>query len=340
MSSDPAPLPHFLVTGGAGFIGSHLVEALLARGNQVTVLDDLSTGRLPNVGDLYTHERFRFVQGSILDELMVDELMHSADGVVHLAAAVGVKLIVANPLRSFITNLRGTEIVLEAAHRYRRPILLASTSEIYGKNECDGLTETSDRIFGAPSVARWSYATSKAADEVLAFAYHKERGLPITIARFFNTVGPRQSAAYGMVIPTLVDQALDGEPLTVHGDGLQRRCFCHVADLVAAVLLLLDEPAANGEVFNIGASQEITMLDLAHEIVRRTGSASEVQLISYEEAFESGFEDMRRRVPDVGKLTALTGWTPTRSLENILDETIDHARAEHLVRSLAGQVVH
>jgi UDP-glucose 4-epimerase len=321
------------VTGGAGFIGSHLVEALLERGGRVTVLDDLSTGQLANIGDLCTNDRFRFVQGSILDELMVDELVHSVDVVVHLAAAVGVKLIVTQPLRSFVTNLRGTEIVLEAAHRYRRPILLASTSEIYGKNDCDGLTETSDRIFGAPSVARWSYATSKAADEVLAFAYHEQRGLPITIARFFNTVGPRQSAAYGMVIPTLVNQALSGVPLTVHGDGLQRRCFCHVADLVTAVLQLLDEPAANGQVFNIGATQEITMLDLAHEIVRLAESPSEVRLVSYEEAFESGFEDMRRRMPDVGKITSLTGWTPTRSLDDILDETISYARAARLVRT-------
>jgi UDP-glucose 4-epimerase len=331
-------MPHnSLVTGGAGFIGSHLVEALLERGDQVTVLDDLSTGQLSNLEGFLSHDRFRFVQGSILDELMVDELVRAADGIVHLAAAVGVRLIVARPLRSFVTNIRGTEIVLDAAHRYRRPILLASTSEIYGKNDCDGLTETSDRILGAPSVARWSYATSKAADEVLAFAYHKERGLPITIARFFNTVGPRQSAAYGMVIPTLVEQALRGVPLTVHGDGRQRRCFCHVADLVNAVLQLLDEPAANGEVFNIGGTQEITILDLAHEVVIHTGSTSDVRLVTYEDAFEPGFEDMRRRVPDVGKITALTGWTPTRSLDDILDETIAYARGQRQARPVAEQ---
>jgi UDP-glucose 4-epimerase len=305
----------------------------------VTAVDDLSTGRLANIDAVGAHERFRFVQASVLDELMVDELVSKADAVVHLAAAVGVKLIVAQPLRSFITNIRGTEIVLEAAHRYRRPILLASTSEIYGKNESDGLTETSDRILGAPSVARWSYATSKAADEVLAFAYHKERGLPVIITRFFNTVGPRQSAAYGMVIPTLVDQALSGAALTVHGDGRQRRCFCHVVDLVDAVVRLLEEPAADGEVFNIGATNEITILDLASEIVRRTGSTSDVRLLTYEDAFEPGFEDMRRRVPDIGKITALTGWTPTRSLDDILDETIAHARAGRLARSVAEQAV-
>jgi UDP-glucose 4-epimerase len=252
---------------------------------------------------------------------------------------VGVKLIVTEPLRAFITNIRGTEIVLAAAQRHRRPILLASTSEIYGKNDCDGLTEASDRILGGASVARWSYATSKAADEALAFAYHKERGLPVTIARFFNTVGPRQSAAYGMVIPTLIDQALRGAPLTVHGDGRQRRCFCHVADLVAAVVGLLDAPAADGEVFNIGSRDEIAILDLACEVVRRTGSTSPVRLISYDDAFEPGFEDMRRRVPDVGKLRALTGWRPTRSLGEILDDTIAHARAERRARPVVEQAV-
>jgi len=329
-----------LVTGGAGFIGSHLIEALLERGDRVTVLDDLSSGQLTNLAGFSSHDRFRFVQGSILDDLVVDELVEATDGIVHLAAAVGVKMIVARPLRSFITNIRGTETVLDAAHRYRRPIFLASTSEIYGKNDRDGLHENSDRIFGSPSVARWSYATSKAADEVLAFAYHKERGLPITIARFFNTVGPRQSAAYGMVIPTLVEQALCGVPLTVHGDGHQRRCFCHVADLVAGVLGLLEDPGANGEVYNIGGTQETTILELAHLVVSRTGSSSDVKLVSYEDAFDSDFEDMRRRVPDTGKLTALTGWAPTHSLLDILDETIAYARQAREARFALERAAH
>jgi UDP-glucose 4-epimerase len=321
----------FVVTGGAGFIGSHLVEAVLSRGDSVTVLDNLSTGRLGNLEAIIGHPQLRFVQASILDELAVDDAVQDADFVLHLAAAVGVKLIVEQPLRSFITNIRGTEIVLEAAHRFRRPILIASTSEIYGKNNSDGLTETSDRILGAPSVARWSYSTSKAADEVLAYAYFKERRLPIVIARFFNTVGPRQSPAYGMVIPTLVGQALRGVPLTVHGDGRQRRCFCHVEDTVAAVLALVDCPEAVGEVFNVGRAEEISMLDLAEEIVRRTGSSSPIELVPYEVAFETGFEDMRRRVPNTTKLTSATGWIPTRTLDDILDETIAYLRASMAV---------
>jgi UDP-glucose 4-epimerase len=324
----------YLVTGGAGFIGSHLVEALLQRGHAVTALDNLSTGRLSNLDHVGAHPAFRFVQASILDEPAVNDAVHQADVVVHLAAAVGVKLIVEQPLRSFITNIRGTEIVLDAAHRFRRPILLASTSEIYGKNNSDGLTETSDRILGAPSVARWSYSTSKAADEVLAYAYYKERQLPIIIARFFNTVGRRQSPAYGMVVPTFVGQALRGEPLTVHGDGRQSRCFCHVEDTVDAVLRLLDTPTAVGEVFNVGRAEEITIIELAEEIIRRATSSSSVELVPYETAYESGFEDMRRRVPDTSKLTAWTGWRSTRTLDQILDETIAHGRAE-LARSVS-----
>lgn len=325
----------FLVTGGAGFIGSHLVEALLQRGDSVTVLDNLSTGRLSNLDAVGGHPSFRFVQASILDEPAVNDAVHQTDAVIHLAAAVGVKLIVDQPLRSFLTNIRGTEIVLDACHRFRRPILIASTSEIYGKNNSDGLTETSDRILGAPSVARWSYSTSKAADEVLAYAYFKERQLPIVIGRFFNTVGPRQTAAYGMVLPTLVGQALRGEPLSVHGDGLQSRCFCHVDDTVDAILRLQDTPAAIGEVFNVGRAEEITIVDLAKEIIRRTGSSSTIEFVPYEIAYESGFEDMRRRVPDTTKLTEYTGWRSTRSLDQILEETIAHAPAHMLVQSMS-----
>lgn len=317
----------FLVTGGAGFIGSHLADRLLARGDRVVALDDLSTGRLANLAHLEDHPRLQVVPGSVRDEMMVDELVHQCDVVVHLAAAVGVRLIVDEPLRSFATNLRGSEVVLGAAHRYRRPVLVASTSEIYGKNGSEPLHEDSDRILGSTSIARWAYSTAKAVDEVLALNYHRERGLPATVVRLFNTVGPRQSAAYGMVIPSLVRQAVKNQPLTVHGDGQQSRCFCHVSDVVDALVRLLDEPGV-GEIFNIGANEEITILELANKIIERADSKSQVCLIPYEEAFDKGFEDMRRRVPDIGKIQRATGWAPRMTLDNILDQVIAEARAE------------
>jgi UDP-glucose 4-epimerase len=326
----------YLITGGAGFIGSHLTEALLARGDHVVVLDNLATGRFANLDAVGAHPHFRFVQGSVLDELVVDEAVHECDAVVHLAAAVGVRLIVEQPLRSFTTNIRGSEVVLTAAHRYRRPVLVASSSEVYGKNNTGPLHETMDRVLGPTSVERWSYSTAKAVDEILAFLYHRERGLPAVVARFFNTVGPRQSPAYGMVIPRLVRQALAGEPLTVHGDGQQSRTFCHVSDTVAAILGVLDEPAAFGEPFNIGGDREITVLQLAELIRDRTGSSSPIDLIPYEEAYAKGFEDMRRRVPDTSKLHALTGWRPVRTLEDILDDVIAESRAEQVSSRLLG----
>jgi len=316
----------YLITGGAGFIGSHLTDALLARGDHVVALDNLSTGRLSNLDTAGSHPNFRFVQGSVLDELMVDELAHQCDVIVHLAAAVGVNLIVEQPLRSLTTNIRGSEIVIEAAHRYRRKILVASTSEIYGKNSSDSLSETSDRILGSPQVARWAYSTSKAVDEVLAHAYFKERGLPTIVVRLFNTVGPRQSPAYGMVIPRFIQQALANAPITVYGDGTQTRCFGHVVDVVDGILRLLDHPEAIGEVFNIGAQGEISMTDLAHKVIEAVGAASTVEHIPYDKAYEAGFEDMTRRVPDTTKVEALTGWKPTRSLDNILEETIAEMR--------------
>jgi UDP-glucose 4-epimerase len=319
----------YLVTGGAGFIGSHLVEALLARGHVVTAIDNLSTGRLRNLDGVGQHPNFRFVHGSVLDELVVDELVHESEVVVHLAAAVGVHLIVERPLRSFTTNIRGSENVIEAAHRYRRKILLASTSEIYGKNGGVPLVEGADRVLGSPSVARWAYSTAKAVDEILAFAYHRERGLPATVVRLFNTVGPRQSPAYGMVIPRLVRQAVRNEPLTVYGDGRQTRCFCHVADVVDGILRLLDRPEANGEVYNLGSQEEISVLALAHRIIAAGRSSSPVELIPYEKAYAEGFEDMRRRVPDTTKVRELTGWRPTRTLDHILAETLLEAAAEH-----------
>lgn len=318
----------YLVTGGAGFIGSHLTDALLARGDHVVALDNLSTGRLSNLDAAGRHPNFRFVQGSVLDELAVDELSHQCDVIVHLAAAVGVKLIVEQPLKSLTTNIRGSEIVIEAAHRYRRKIMVASTSEIYGKNTSDSLSESADRVLGSPAVARWAYSSAKAIDEVLAYAYFKERGLPTIVGRLFNTVGPRQSSAYGMVIPRFVEQALQGEPITVFGDGTQTRCFGHVNDIVDGIIRLLDHPGAIGDVFNIGSPGEISMLDLAHKVLAATGSSSPIELIPYDEAYEAGFEDMQRRVPDTAKLQALTGWTPTRTLDDILRDTIAEAQLQ------------
>lgn len=315
----------YLVTGGSGFIGSHLAEALLARGDSVVVLDNLSTGRKANLDPARRHPRLRFVHGSVLDELVVDELTNKCDVVVHLAGAVGVKLIVEQPLRSLTTNIRGSEIVIEAAHRYRRKLLLASTSEIYGRNSSGPLHEESERILGSPSVVRWAYSTAKTVDEILANAYHRERGLPTVVARLFNTVGPRQSPAYGMVIPRLIRQALRGEPVTVFGSGRQTRCFAHVADIIVAILMLLDDGSAVGETFNIGCSDEISILDLARLVVSRCESQSPIHLIPYEQAYESGFEDMERRVPDTTKLRARTGWSPRHSLDDILRDMIADA---------------
>jgi UDP-glucose 4-epimerase len=318
----------YLITGGAGFIGSHLVDALLARGDEVVVLDDLSTGRLENLAAASASDRLTFVQGSVLDELAVDKAVAGVDVVVHLAAAVGVKLIVEQRLSSLITNIRGSENVIEAAHRYRRKILLASTSEVYGKNPDIPLAESSDSVLGSPTVARWAYSTAKAVEEILAYAYHDERGLPTVVVRLFNTVGPRQSPSYGMVIPRLVRQALAGQPLTVYGDGTQTRCFCHVADVVRALVDLLDRDDAVGEVYNIGAAEEISIIDLAQRIVDVCGSDSAVELVPYDEAYERGFEDMVRRVPDTAKLRALTGWQPERTLADILAEMADEAARE------------
>ncbi len=318
----------YLVTGGGGFIGSHLVEALLSRGNDVVVLDSLSTGQLPNLAVARTHPNFRFVQGSVFDELLVDELVHECDTIVHLAAAVGVRLIMEEPLRSLNTNIRGAEIIIEAALHYRRKILLASTSEIYGRNSAVPLKETSDCILGPPTVPRWAYSTAKAMAEILAFAYHQERNLPAVVVRFFNTVGPRQSPAYGMVIPRLVQQALAGEPLTIYGDGSQTRCFCHVSDVISAVLAVLEHPDAVGEIFNIGSDEEVTILELSRRVLEHTGSSSEIQLIPFDKAFQSAFEDIPRRVPDTSKVRALTGWQPTQMLDDILQETIAQTRAE------------
>lgn len=316
----------YLITGGAGFIGSHLAEALLARNDQVSVLDNLSTGDLSNLDP--RKGQIRWKQGSVLDPLLVDEMVEEADVVVHLAAAVGVRLIVEKPLRSFITNIKGTENVLEAAHRYRRKVLIASTSEVYGKSLGDPFKEDDDRLIGSNKISRWGYSTSKSVDEVLAFAYHRERDLPVVIARFFNTVGPRQTGAYGMVLPTFVAQAVAGEPLTVYGDGEQSRCFCHVQDVVRALLGLLDSPSAEGDVFNVGSTEEVTIQQLAQRVIDMAGSSSSVELIPYDQAYEEGFEDMRRRVPDISKINAAIGWSPERDLDGIIKELVNEVRSD------------
>lgn len=330
------PVTRYLITGGAGFIGSHLAEVLLARGDEVSVLDSLSTGRLSNLAGVRDHPRFTFTQGSVLDELAVDQAVRNCDVVVHLAAAVGVKLIVEQPLYSLTTNIRGAITVLEAAHRYRRKVMVASSSEIYGKNNSGPLHELSDRVLGSPTVARWAYSTSKAVDEILSYAYYHERGLPTIVVRLFNTVGPRQSPAYGMVIPRLVRQAIAGEALTVYGDGTQTRCFCHVTDIVDALVRLLDEPEAEGDVFNVGSSEEISIQELAELVIARASSPSSIVHLPYEVAYEAGFEDMTRRVPDVTKIATLIGWRARLSLEEILDDVIAGARAERASLSVAA----
>lgn len=314
----------YLITGGAGFVGSHLTEALLARGDEVAILDNLSTGAAANLAGF--EDRVSLVRGSVLDPLLVDEHVESVDVVVHLAAAVGVRLIVEKPLRSFITNIKGTENVLEAAHRYRRQVLIASTSEVYGKSLGDPFKEDDDRLIGSNKVSRWGYSTSKSVDEVLAFAYHRERDLPTVIVRLFNTVGPRQTGAYGMVLPNFVRQAISGEDLTVYGDGKQSRCFCHVRDVVRGLIGLLDEPSAEGDVFNVGSTEEITILELAQRVIDIAGSSSTIELIPYSEAYEEGFEDMRRRVPDTSKINQAIGWSPECDLGDIIKELVSLGR--------------
>ncbi|MBI3011155.1 MAG: GDP-mannose 4,6-dehydratase [Candidatus Omnitrophica bacterium] len=315
-----------LVTGGAGFIGSHLAEALVARGDQVTILDNLSTGRYEHVAHLDGRPGFQIVTGTILNEPLVDKLVERCDVVFHLAAAVGVELIIKKPLESLMTNIRGSEVVLEMAHRYRKKVLIASTSEIYGKNTNGPLREDTDRILGSPLKSRWSYSTSKAVDEILAYIYWKEKGVPTVIVRLFNTVGPRQSGAYGMVIPRFVANALAGTPLQVHGTGKQSRCFLHVRDVVEAVLKLADHPAAVGEVFNLGSQEEVTIEELARRVIRLTKSASTIERIPYEQAYEEGFEDMPRRVPDISKIRSLIGFTPTMNLDQIIASVVDSLR--------------
>lgn len=313
-------MTRFLITGGAGFIGSHLVDKILARGDSVIVLDDLSTGRHDNLRAHADNHSLEFVLGSILNEALVDDVVRRVDVVLHLAAAVGVNLIVERPLESLATNIRGSEIVLEKCHKYGRKVLVTSTSEIYGKNTSDALSEEDDRILGSPLKTRWSYSEAKAIEEVLAHAYWRQKGLPTVIVRLFNTVGPRQVGHYGMVIPRLVQQAIRNEPLTVFGDGQQTRCFCHVQDVTDALLGLVGLPEAEGQVFNVGGQKEISILSLAKRIREDVGSSSEIQFIPYDQAYEAGFEDMQRRRPDVTKVHGALGWSPTRNLTSIIQD--------------------
>lgn len=319
---------HILITGGAGFIGSHLAERLIAQGHQVSALDNLSTGRLDNLRALSGNPAFELVEGDILDPGLVDALTRKADMVFHLAAAVGVKLIMDEPSRSILTNVTGTENVLRAALADNTPVFLASTSEVYGKTASFPFREDSDLTLGATVNLRWSYACSKQLDEFLALAFHRERGLPVVILRFFNTTGPRQTGRYGMVLPNFVQNALYGKPLMVHGDGRQSRCFGHVLDVVEALVRLMDRPAAIGQVFNIGTSEEITIGDLARRVIALTNSPSKIELIPYENVYPDGFEDMDRRLPDVSKLQKLTGFKPERTLDQIITDIIAEKRCE------------
>jgi UDP-glucose 4-epimerase len=318
----------YLVTGGAGFIGSHLVEALAARGDSVLILDDLSTGDRHNIEHLLSTESVELKVGSILDEELVEECMQAVDACFHLASAVGVQLVVSRPLDTLLCNVRGTDIVLSSAVRHQRRLLFTSTSEIYGKNSSDALGELSDRILGSPFKARWGYSTAKAFGEALAHGYSRELGAEIVVARLFNTVGPRQKGAYGMVLPRFVQQALAGEDLTVYGTGTQSRCFVHVADTVHALSLLMEADEALGDVFNVGSGTEVPIIELAARVIERTGSSSRVRLIPYESAYGEGFEELGRRKPDTSKLEELTAWQTSRTLEETIDDVIAYARSD------------
>jgi UDP-glucose 4-epimerase len=312
-----------LITGGAGFIASHLADHLLEGGHSVVALDDLSTGRHSNVEHLLGRPNFEFVLGSILNPDVVDDVVSRSEAVFHLAAAVGVELIVNQPLRSLATNIRGSEIVFEKANKYGTRVLVTSSSEIYGKNRSDRLHEDDDRILGSPLKSRWAYSEAKAIDEILAYTYWKEKGLPTVIVRLFNTVGPRQTGAYGMVIPRFVAQALKNEPITVYGDGSQTRCFCYVGDIVRALAALLEHPDAYGRVFNLGSDEEISVTDLAKMVREETGSSSELRYVPYEDAYEEGFEDMARRVPDTTRARELVGFRPTVGLRETIRLVIE-----------------
>jgi UDP-glucose 4-epimerase len=320
-----------VVTGGAGFIGSHLVEHLLAQGDEVVVIDDLSTGSLDNLAGVISHPRFGFVEASILDRTTVFSEIDGADRVFHLAAAVGVRVIIEHPLESLRTNIHGTENVLDACREANATLLLVSTSEIYGKNTSDALHEDSDRVLGSPLTSRWTYAAAKGIDESFAQAYHNEFGLRVAIVRLFNTVGPRQTGRYGMVVPNLVGQALRGEPITVFGDGQQTRCFSYVGDIVPSLVEIAERPEAYGNAYNLGGAEEVSILELANRIVQRTGSHSPITLVPYDQAYGPGYEDMRRRVPDNSRSAALVGFVPRTSVGEIIDRVADDIRSRRAV---------
>ena len=317
-----------LITGGAGFIGSHLAEALLNAGHEVDIIDNLSTGAIRNVGHLKSNPRFRYTIDTMTNEPLLAELIDRNDVIFHFAAAVGVKLIVEEPVHTIETNVHGTEVVLKHANKKRKKVVIASTSEVYGKSTDVPFREDADLVMGATVKHRWAYACSKAIDEFLALAYYKERGLPVIIVRFFNTVGPRQTGQYGMVLPSFVQQALSGAPITVFGDGTQSRSFTYVGDVVECLLKLINEPKAIGQVFNIGNKEEVTILKLAEIVKSLTGSASPIEFVPYDKAYEEGFEDMPRRVPDLTKVRQLVGYEPKVQLNEIITKVIDYFRTE------------
>ena len=317
-----------LITGGAGFIGSHLAEQLLERGHEVSVLDDLSTGSLNNIKAFERHPQFHFVRGSVTDPVKVAELVGKCDQIFHLAAAVGVRYVLDDPLRSLITNIRGTEVVLEAANVKRTKVILFSSSEVYGKGEKVPFAEDDDRVLGPTHKLRWAYACGKAVDECLAQSYWQKHKLPVVIVRCFNTCGPRQSAAYGMVIPNMIGRALKGDPIQVYGDGLQTRCFSAVGDVVRGVMTLADNEQAVGEVFNIGTGEEVTVLELAQRIRKHCRSNSTIEFVPYEQVYGDSFEDMRRRVPDLTKIRGVTGYRPEVTLDQLLQHTIRYLQEQ------------
>ena len=321
-------MTHALITGGAGFIGGHLAEYLLKQGDTVTVIDDLSTGRFENIAHLEQYPNFRYAIEDIRNLTVIDRLVSECDVIYHLAAMVGVQRIIESPINTIEVNIGGTEVILQVARRYRKRVLITSTSEVYGKGVSIPFREEDDRLLGPTVRNRWSYATSKAVDEFLALAYHKEVGLPVTIVRLFNTVGPRQSGQYGMVVPRFVKWAIQNEPIQVYGDGEQTRCFGNVFDVIAGLHGLMSSDAAIGDVFNVGTGEEISIMQLAERIRDRAGSSSEIKLIPYEQAYESGFEDFRRRVPSVEKIYNAIGWEPKTALDQTIDQVIAYYREE------------